>query len=299
MVEDSQKPAGEPRSRAPPLAAPAPSPQVEKPVEQVIAAGTPIGIMGRDEKSERPVPVYLGLLRGDAESGEPVVPGSNSAEVKRLAKLASAGEYTTEQIVDFIRPLLALAVNTHAMMIAEIKRFRPIPDKDWRLPPGYRVRIAPSYLAWIYSKYSTAKESGLKWMEKRAVQDCLSVRIFLENCCAFDRLLLEDKIEGFVNWMDTEYKTRKCYSLELAFRRATKREHWAKPKDNKAAANWLSLVDWTLAGKVGPSVVDQSEFSLAALEDEVKGVTEREAMLAAARAKLIDMTGRPEDRLNP
>ncbi len=51
---------------------------------------------------------------------------------------------------DCLKPLLALCINVYSLMVDEIRRFRPIALKDWPLPRGYQVRLAPSWLAhWL------------------------------------------------------------------------------------------------------------------------------------------------------
>ena len=62
-----------------------------------------------------------------------------------------------EGFLDVIRPLLALTVNLTRLMKEELKHYRAVPEKDWPLPRGYRVRVAAAYLCWVYSQASSAE----------------------------------------------------------------------------------------------------------------------------------------------
>ena len=45
-----------------------------------------------------------------------------------------------------IRPLLNLAINAHALLLAEIKRFKNVRQDKWPLPKGYRTRMVSKLL---------------------------------------------------------------------------------------------------------------------------------------------------------
>ena len=45
--------------------------------------------------------------------------------------------------LDILRPLIMLTVSMVGLMKEELRLFRPVLEKDWPLPRGYRIRIAP------------------------------------------------------------------------------------------------------------------------------------------------------------
>ena len=99
-----------------------------------------------------------------------------------------------------------------------------------------------------------------------------------------------------MNWVDIEYKVRKCYSLDLAFGRVTNEEGWARPVNAKS---WTSRGDWRIVDKVGPSVVHTSQLRVRELAGEFRAATEPDSLLAKAQLKLVEFQGQPADRRNP
>lgn len=243
-------------------------------------------------EQERPVPVAVSpfSLRGNPSQGEQAVLGAvNDAG-------APAEQFSADQVSEaYLQPLLALCVNVHSMMMSEIRRFRPIGEKLWPLPFGFRVRITASYLAHVY-KNGTATQYATQWLKDHGLEDCLSAQIFLEYMRGFDRLLLIDKVPGWINWVETEYRCRKCWGLELAFHRVTKKEHWLRPKNN---ANWVSLVDWGQADLVDPGRAEADTYRNRELEDEVRESATRESSLLLAKSKMAELAKKAADPLNP
>ena len=52
--------------------------------------------------------------------------------------------------------LEAMANNSQAVYVEELKNYREIPPEDWPLPVGYQQRLAPAYLAEVYRQGRTA-----------------------------------------------------------------------------------------------------------------------------------------------
>ena len=135
-------------------------------------------------------------------------------------------------------------------------------------------------------------------MTKKDARDCFILEIFLEYMKSFDRLLLVDKVHGWINWVESEYRARACYGLEQAFRHVTRREHWQKPAN--APKTWRTKVDWMSARKLDPRFGEKSEFSHSGADQEAQASMHQEAAMAQARSKLAEF-GPAEitDPLNP
>ena len=77
-----------------------------------------------------------------------------------------------EAILDMIQPLFALCINAHALILAEIRRLKPIPLSQWPFPRGFRTWVAPAYLSYVYSISRRAEEYASKWLKDHAVETC-------------------------------------------------------------------------------------------------------------------------------
>ena len=153
-------------------------------------------------------------------------------------------------------------------------------------------------MAWVYSHAQSAEEYFRNFEKRHHLQDCYSVMVFLYICLGWDRKLNVDKVQGWVNWVQTEYEARKCLSLETAFRNVKTRNDWLKSKN--AAATWTSKVDWLGADRVDPQVKsDSTFFQLEELEEEVKKNADKEANMINAQKRLSELGLQPPDRLNP
>lgn len=92
-------------------------------------------------------PVCGTLLRGDELKGDQfnvsALGATSNIDKTALDSLGASGNDEGHRMI--IQPLLGKCVNVHGLMLEELGRFRAIPEKNWRFPPGYRTRIAPAY----------------------------------------------------------------------------------------------------------------------------------------------------------
>lgn len=127
------------------------------------AAGATLGALGAGSGSAGAM--CTGNLRGTTEGGEPVlhVEGLGQCQlVNEPVRLGAGGADTVGP--GYLASLLKLAENTHELMVAELRRVRPIKEKDWPLPVGYRVRIAAAYLAWVFSRNRNGESYARVWL---------------------------------------------------------------------------------------------------------------------------------------
>ncbi len=72
--------------------------------------------------------------------------------------------------------------------------------------------------------------------------------------------------------------------------------NWLKPHN---AQNWKTSVDWLSAERIDPqSAEDNINFSHDALNAEVRGKAEKDALLLNARKRLSEIGEQPADKLN-
>ena len=114
----------------------------------------------------------------------------------------------------------------------------------------------------------------------------------------FDKMLLEDCEPGFINRVSTEYAARRAFGLQQAFRTCRRKDDWLKPKN--APKDWKSKVDWEELDRIDPRAADHLPSGFRAVQTEIKGELERDALLMKAKTKLREAQGEiAQDRLNP
>ena len=134
-------------------------------------------------------------------------------------------------VLDVIKPLLALCVNAHALVLAELRRIRMIPGDKWPFPKGFRTRVAAAYIAHIFSRFPRAEDYGNAWLKSHGVESCAIARVILVYMKMIDDWLTEDCLEGFINFTTTELICRKALALEEAFERCSEIDDWLQPKE--------------------------------------------------------------------
>ena len=249
----------------------------------------------------------LGLAKGESASSLPRVPsfgqvsepgsfasvcyelqqGTVTEGEKEVASAAPGGSSCAVQ--DVIEKLLYRATNPHDMVLAELRRFKEVPLKDWPLPKGYQSRIAPAYIAHVYGRGKLGEEHGESYIQAHGLEDCHPARQLLTHLGHLDRLLMVDRKEGFINDISTEYLTRQAYGLELAFAHCKCKSDWLKPRSNPPK-DWRSKVDWDIYHRTDPRSAKTSGLNIREAEDEVRAEIDRDATLLKSRAKLAAHT---------
>ena len=232
------------------------------------------------------VPVMTRLPRGDERSGELEVPREG----------APTGGVPGWAAQDLISAIERTTASAHGAFAAELRRYQPVPEAEWPLPEGYRARLAPALLAYIYGRAKTGSEFGSSYLQDHGLEDCYAATELVRILEHFDRLLTSDQAAevaqaGWINAPSTEYMARRVYGLMEAFRDCKTKIDWCR---NPKEKNWKSKVNWRRCDRIDPRSQERTsgprlkevEAELRAVENEeiqrlkvVSRLEEREAAL--------------------
>ena len=120
------------------------------------------------------------------------------------------------------------------------------------------------------------------YLKEHGLLECYSAQELKAGLCHIDRLLMVDRQEGFVNSPSFEYLARKCYGLEMAFRRCRVKSDWCRTGGQKG---FKSKVDWPAAKRVDPSYADAHKLRIRPVEDEIRSEMERDACTSTWRPR--------------
>jgi len=211
------------------------------------------------------VPCWTTLPRGTEESGEMALP-SAAAGGATSATTPLSVDSVAERLIEEIQSLTASA---HSAFTAELRRYRPVPEKEWPLPPGFRARVAPAFLAFVYGRSESGEKFGKKYLEEHGLNDCFAAQEIVRIMAHFDRLLTTDAAlsAGWINAPTTEYLARRAYGLMEAFKDCTKKVDWCRDPKNKT---WRSKVNWRRCDRLDPKAKSEGVINLPEVESELK-----------------------------
>lgn len=196
-----------------------------------------------------------------------------------------------------IRKLEALAKNTQALFVDELRNYREIALEDWPLPPGYQHRLAPAFLAEVYRQGRSAEAVGKEFVRTHCLDDCMVAQEIPSILASFDKMLTVDGEPGFINRVSTEYAARRAFGLQQAFRNCRKKDDWHKPKNAPQA--WRSKVDWEELDRLDPRAAEALPAGMRDIQNEIRGELERDALMIKAKQRLREAAGADGlDRLN-
>ena len=124
----------------------------------------------------------------------------------------------------------------------KLRRLRRI---KWRLPGGHRARVAPKYLARLYSGESTAVQKIKQYISSKVMKGSAAAERLLELAYILDRMVKEEN-DDMVNMQSVDVICRTMYGLQKAWGRVTCRDDWERPKSLGAGAKRESKVEWEL-----------------------------------------------------
>jgi len=170
----------------------------------------------------------------------------------------------------------------YARALAE---FRDIAMDEWSVhfPTGFRARMAPNFLADVYSQGKRGQEWAKSWLRERQLMECPGARELTSVMSALDAMLITDMTPDFINLTGTERLCRKALGILSAYKKVQNEKDWKKPQ---GANKWTSKVDWAEAKRIDPSMTEEDLYQNRAAEDEIRQEVEREAMIMKSRAKL-------------
>ena len=230
----------------------------------------------------------------------PVLASLPSAAAGPSRPPEAAESASSPAVSELVRQLEANSKNVAEAFTEELQHFRELALEDWPLPVGYQQRLAPAYLASIYRQGRRGIEHAKEFRRSHGLEECLATQELETVLGNMDRMLLIDREPGFLNRVSTEYAARRAFGLEQAFRCCQRREDWLRPKN--APSSWRSKVDWEALDRLDPTAAASLPSQFRAVENEMRGEIERDALMAKAKGKLKDATsggsGVNADRLN-
>jgi len=178
------------------------------------------------------------------------------------------------------------------MFLAQLDQYREVDTEMWnaQFPVGFRERVAPSFLAEVFSTGKNGEQWARDFVRDHALQECHPARELVASLSALDTMLMTDREEGLLNRVSVERLARKAYALTRAFRAIKHEADWRRPR-GKDGGGWKSKVDWESARRIDPMLAEDMGISIPSVDEEVRKEMDREAALLKARAKLDERGG--------
>ena len=98
-----------------------------------------------------------------------------------------------------------------------------------------------------------------------------------------DVLMIDEPIPEFVNAISVEKMCKKAYGIMTAYGEVRAVSDWKRPAGN---SKWTSKVNWDKAKFINPDLVQEEVLHIPGVEDEVRGVMDREAQMMKIQTKL-------------
>ena len=179
------------------------------------------------------------------------------------------------------------AERPHEKYLRALADYKDLPIDEWatHFPPGYRERVAPTWLGEVYSTGTTGKLYAKEFVRARCLGDCSEARELIPILCAIDCMLLQDQIPGAINAIALEKLAKRGYGIICAFRECERKEDWKKPGDTKKG--WKTKVNHELWRRIDPEKggADETAFTNRRLEEEIRGEVDRDAAMLKAFSK--------------
>ena len=213
-------------------------------------------------------------------------PKTKPPEEEPLEKLEN--DKSKETLAEAKRRLEKNSREPHAVFSAALGEFREVDQNEWncQFPVGFRTRLAPTFLAEVFSEGQRATIWAKNWLRERDLLECDTARELVGVMQALDSMLLVDGTPNFINQIGVERLARKALGIVYAYKSCNKKADWLKPPNAKDG-KWESKVDWSAAKRVDPALAEEeSTFVDRVSQDEIRAEMEREANLVKAKSKL-------------
>lgn len=195
------------------------------------------------------------------------------------------------EVGEAIRRLQRKAQLPNEIFAEALKEYEKVDEENWaeHFPPGFRERVAPTWLGEVYSSQKIGKELSKEWIKRRQLGDCAEARELISNLAALDHIFLHDRSRGAINQIGTEKLSRKGYGIVSAFGAVPNESDGNKTSN--PGKNWKSNVDYEKWRRMDPMAEDKDHlFINRKVEDEIRSEMEREAQQLKARNKLYQNT---------
>jgi len=162
-----------------------------------------------------------------------------------------------------------------------LKKLRSLKKRvTWRLAGGRRARVAPRYLARLYSGASTAVEKIRKWIAKKDLKGCAAAEALLQLAYLLDRMVKERNHE-MVNLESVEVICRRMYGTQLSYKNVRDRADWERPKNLPNGHKWASKVTPELLAEYDVLKEDEEDVpAITPADREVRGRLKQRALLS-------------------
>ena len=222
---------------------------------------------------------------------------SASAEALRLETPEKRGPPELPANVEaVVKRMRNKAMLPQQIFLQQVEQYKVLDPAVWNqhFPDHFRERIAPEFLAEVYSSGMTGEQYGRGFLRDRDLLECQPAREIIAGLAAIDTMMMVDEEEGLLNKVSTEKLARKVLALMRAYEPCVSLACWSRPK-GKEGDKWKSKVDWAAARRIDP-FFKQSEtlIRIPGLEDELKRSMDQEATFLRVAQRLEDAaTGRP------
>jgi len=198
----------------------------------------------------------------------------------------------SKSVGEVIRRLEDLATPPQQAVLTRLKEYREENKEEWarHFPPGYRTRVAPSFLAEIYSHGVKGRTWARELLKEKGLSEYSGAREFVAVLAAIDSLLLIDQTVGAINLVSTERLARKALGFYKAIKEVQSEKDWKKP--SSAPKTWRSKINWEAAKRTDPAYVEETDVYVhREAEEEAKTEIEKDANLLKAYAKISEWRG--------
>ena len=197
------------------------------------------------------------------------------------ATVASSGDLDVQAVVE---ELLRDNEDPQSLLLAELRRYKTVSKRDWRMPVGYSTRLTPRFLSHVYRGRRTAVEYAKEFIRSHGMENSPYGKELVRLAEHLDMLLLRDRVVGMINFISTEKLTRRMRGLEVSFEKVLTEEDWKRPRN--AGKDWKPKTNWRACDAIDVSSVDPSRFRLEEMEKELQDEREKAALTAKAQMKL-------------
>jgi len=197
-----------------------------------------------------------------------------------------------KQVQEVIRRLEAQATPPQQEFLKRLNEYKEEDKEEWgrHFPPGFRTRIAASFLAQVYAGGQRGKAWAKEYVREKTMADFGASREFIAALSALDTVFLVDKTVGAINFVSTEKLARKALGFYKATQEVVQEKDWKRPPS--AAKTWKSKLNWEAARRTDPAYAEDSEtFIHREAEEEAKYEIEKDANLLKAFAKVAEWRG--------
>ncbi len=160
--------------------------------------------------SQQHTSMFPGQEVVDTSPQSPCLPSASPA---RDANATSGGQ--TSDLARVISKLKKSVEPPQEIFVKCLESYVAEDPDDWAryFPVGYRQRVAPTFLAEVYSQGSTGKAWAKRFVNERELGDFGEARDLIPAMAAIDSLILQDRAVNIINSVALERLAKKSYAI--------------------------------------------------------------------------------------